>query len=274
MFRFGTKLLDTYGHLGCRFCIYLYFYLIHQRVSAFIQARAGCRPESVAHSAVWLYLALAVICMHTSMQIYGGYSLNEKWDALAQNQELVLLIRLDFGAFFYYLGSCFAMLRRSRDILTPWLFVTLLVSVAVCRICYYLTDGRPDFSMQIMHFPYPVTPFVISLTGIGMLYAAAALLARVRAVAGPLAVLGRRSFSVMSHHIFAFLLLNLCRMALGLTTKKQLVDPYFKWKEHYTHLVYLLAGLAYPLLFFWLPGKTGGMPARRNNPRNLEKEAF
>ena len=63
-------------------------------------------------------------------------------------------------------------------------------------------------------------------------------------------------------------------MALGLAAKEQLVDPYFKWKEHYTHLVYLLAGLAYPLLFFWLPGKTGGMPARRNNPRNLEKEAF
>ena len=274
VFRFGTKLLDTYWYLGCHFCIYLYFYLIHQRVSAFIQARGGCRPESVAHSAVWLYLALAVICMHTSMQIYGGYSVNEKWDALAQNQELVLLIRLGFGAFFYYLGSYFAMLRRSRDIPTPWLVVTLLVSVAVCRVCYYLTDGHPDFSMQIMHFPNPVTPFVTSLAGIGMLYAAAALLARVRAVARPLAVLGRRSFSVMSHHIFAFLLLNLCLMALGLAAKEQLVDPYFKWEEHYTHLVYLLVGLVYPLLFSWLLGKAGGMLARRNSPRNLEKGAF
>ena len=274
VFRFGTKLLDTYWYLGCHFCIYLYFYLIHQRVSAFIQARTGCRPESVAHSAVWLYLLLAVICMHTSMQIYGGYSVNEKWDALAQNQELVLLIRLGFGAFFYYLGSYFAMLRRGRDIPTSRSFVVLLVSVAVCRVCYYLTDGHPDFSMQIMHFPNAVTPFVTSLAGIGMLYAAAALLARFHAVARPLAVLGRRSFSIMSHHIFAFLLLNLGLLALGLVDKAQLVDPYFKWEEYYTHLVYLLVGLIYPLFFSWLLGKAGGVLARRNSPRNLEKGAF
>ena len=46
--------------------------------------------------------------------------------------------------------------------------------------------------------------------------AASGLLVKLRRLSGVLALVGRRSFSVMSHHIFAFLLLNLVFLAFGL----------------------------------------------------------
>ena len=181
---------------------------------------------------------------------------------------------MGFGAFFYYLGSYFALLKNRREFSTLQSVIALLACLAVCRACYYLTDGKPEFSMQIMYFPNAVTPFVTSICGIGMLYAAANLLAELRLPANVLALLGRRSFSIMSHHIFAFLLLNLAFLALGLANKADLADPYFKWDQAFTHPLYLLVGLAYPVLFSWLLSKAGGIFSRARTSRNTEGGAF
>lgn len=274
VFRFGTKLLDTYWYIGCHFCVYLYFYLVHQRVSTFIQIKTRCRPATIAHFAVWLYFLAGAGCMYAASQIYSGVFVNDKWQALAKHENLVLFIRVGFGAFFYYLGSYFALLKNRREFSTMQSAITLLVCLAICRLCYYLTDGRPDFSMQIMYFPNAITPFVTSICGIGMLYAAANLLSGLRLPANVLAALGRRSFSIMSHHIFAFLLLNLVFLAMGLVDKAQLEDPYFKWEQAVTHPLYLLVGLAYPVLFSWLLSKAGGIFSRARTSRNTEGGAF
>ncbi|MFM0243289.1 acyltransferase family protein [Paraburkholderia phytofirmans] len=228
------RFTSPYWFIPVLFFARLYFCVVHARLAVFAQRILKGR-DSLLHVLFGLgYLAAALVAIHVCRRMYQFGDI--QWS-------LVIPLRIVFGAFFYYVGYLCATYRAERAL------ASAIALAAIYVAGQQLTSSGKvlDFWMQIMKFETTILPIITSVLGISFFYGAAILASGSRA-SRVIAFIGKNGMPIVLHQLFSFFLVNVILCALGVIQPATVVNQYYEWHPEHMWFVYVLAGLAVPLL--------------------------
>jgi len=190
---------------------------------------------------------LAVLALFVCINLY---SLNEGLQ-LFKNYKLTL-VKTAFGSLFMLFGLAFKQFedKVQKTLYNPITLILIIVLIDVLRenwgnmgsINLSISDG----SVQNIHAFIPV---LTSLLIIFLIYTICHLGTYLIKDNSIILSIGRGSFSIMSWHLFAFLVVDLILLIFGKTYIGDLCNVYSSYQPHKFWFFYASAGILLPLFF-------------------------
>lgn len=237
--------LGTYGNnifmtacwfVGCLFWIRIYFQFIHTRLVAWAKNKV-----IIQTCLLLFYIIASLMAINYAL---GAYENNGRL-SLAQ----IVILRVAFGSFFYYLG--FIIRTYLQDWIKKHRWEVLFSSHVVMSILYQSGIGL-DFWMDRMLFQKNGLPVLTGVLGILFFYIIADLWSENGCKL--LEQIGRSSMSILLHHLFIMYVINCILHVMGLISQEELKALYFRYEVNYMWPVYCLTGLLVPLLLIRVKG--------------------
>lgn len=162
-----------------------------------------------------------------------------------ENKLRIMLIRILFGLFFYYLGFFYKKYLEKFNIINNWgLLIVLIIQVYIKAtypsLTYLLLDGNFGLNFYL--------PFVTSLTGLYIALYLAKIISSIVTENDIVNKIGENSFHIMSLHIMVFFTLNYIFIKLNHADRANLNNIWYTYNGAKNFFLYIILGILIPTL--------------------------
>lgn len=220
--------------VGCLFWVKIYFQFIHTRLISFL------KPNKLVQMCFLLfYGGISIFAVQVANNLYeiNGFL----------NIKEIIILRVAFSGFFYYLGM-FVRCHLQESI-NKFKWVLLFGSYIIMNLMYN-TGIVLDFWMDRMLFKTRYLSLVTSVLGILFFYIIAQIWSANKCEF--IKKVGEKSMSILQHHLFLMYMINQGLYVLGRISKEDASMLYYRFHGEFSWPIYCSLAILLPMLGAWL----------------------